>query len=134
MTLCPSTSRSPRIAGVFALIGALVLQAGGATVHPESPQGSVTVESQPLNLDTRPCIDAFESHRLPHVTQGTAAGVGLFFGNGSGVALADLDADGLIDIVLPGLHAPTTLLWNEGRVAVSERDAGLDARTRGQRG
>ena len=114
MTLCPSTSRSPRIAGVFAFIGAVVLQAVCTTVHPESPQGSVTVESQPLNLDTRPCIDAFESHRLTHVTQGTAPGVGLFFGNGSGVALADLDADGLIDIVLPGLHAPTTLLWNEG--------------------
>ena len=91
--------------GVFALIGAVVLQAGCATVHAESPQGSVTVESQPLNLDTRPCIDAFESHRLPHVTQGTAA---------LALILTDVDADGRRDILVGNdFHPPDAVFLNK---------------------
>ena len=37
-----------------------------------------------------------------------------FDSNGAGVALADLDGDGAIDIALAGLGAPLTVLWNAG--------------------
>ena len=35
-----------------------------------------------------------------------------FDSNGAGVALADLDDDSHLDIVLAGLQTPPTILWN----------------------
>ena len=74
----------------------------------------VTVESVPFAADTRECTGSFEMAPLPHYTRGPDEYVGFFESNGAGVALADLDGDGLTDIVFAGLHGPTSLLWNEG--------------------
>jgi enediyne biosynthesis protein E4 len=38
----------------------------------------------------------------------------MFEGNGAGVAIGDLDGDGLLDVVLAGSHSPNTILWNQG--------------------
>ena len=37
-----------------------------------------------------------------------------FDSNGAGVAIADLDGDGWLDVLLGGLHGPATVLWNRG--------------------
>jgi hypothetical protein len=45
-------------------------------------------------------------------TPGTTAR--MFEGNGSGVAIGDLDDDGRLDVVLANSHGPSTILWNTG--------------------
>ena len=75
---------------------------------------AVTVTSRPLTADPRPCTGRFDAQPLPHYTRGPDEFIGFFESNGAGVALADLDGDGRIDIVLAGLHNPTSLVWNEG--------------------
>ena len=75
---------------------------------------AVSVEIIPFATDTRECTGSFEMTPLPHYTRGPDEWVGFFESNGAGVALADLNGDGLTDIVFAGLHGPTSLLWNEG--------------------
>ena len=65
-------------------------------------------------LEPGGCSGRFVRHRLPHTTRGNWPPAP-FDSNGAGVALADLDGDGWIDIVLAGLRSPVTLLWNDGR-------------------
>ena len=71
------------------------------------------------------CSGRFVRHALPHTTRANHPRQP-FDSNGAGVALADLDADGAIDIALAGLAAPLTVLWNAGaglrfeRVVVNE--------------
>ena len=60
------------------------------------------------------CTGRFVRHALPHTTRAADRPARAYDTNGAGVALADLDGDRLIDIVLAGLRAPVTLLWNRG--------------------
>ena len=120
------------------LIGVALVLAGCVSIQPagshrpqrqwEMPQVPITVESEPLRVDTRPCIGSFVPRYLSHdtratsglygyvksITRGMSGRIGFYLSNGAGVALADLDNDGFIDIVLPGLHAPTSIYWNLG--------------------
>ena len=75
---------------------------------------AVTVSSRPLVADPRPCTGRFDAQPLPHYTRGPDEFISFFESNGAGVALADLDDDGRIDVVLAGLHNPSSLIWNEG--------------------
>ena len=79
-----------------------------------SAEVAVTVSSRPLVADPRPCTGRFDAQPLPHYTRGPDEFISFFESNGAGVALADLDDDGRIDIVLAGLHNPSSLVWNEG--------------------
>ena len=78
----------------------------------ESTQKTV-VTSEPL-YESSSCSGRFISHELPHITKAESDPPVFFDSNGSGVALTDLDDDGLIDIVLSGLQSPVTILWNKG--------------------
>ena len=60
------------------------------------------------------CSGRFVRHPLPHTTRAADRPARAYDTNGAGVALADLDGDRLIDVVLAGLRAPVTLLWNRG--------------------
>ena len=93
---------------------ALAARASGSGLHRRCADIPVTVESVPFAADPRACTGSFEMTPLPHYTRGPDEYVGFFESNGAGVALADLDGDGLTDIVFAGLHGPTSLLWNEG--------------------
>ena len=84
------------------------------------PSGPVWAEEVAARVRQEPlraaaaCTGRFERHVLPHTTRAADRPARAYDTNGAGVALADLDGDRLIDIVLAGLRAPVTLLWNRG--------------------
>ncbi len=94
-------------------------------MRPGAPSASVVEESQPLSIDSRQCSGSFVPHRLPHVTRSDKERIGLYQGHGAGVALADLNEDGQIDIILAGQHVPSNILWNQG--GLSFQSESLDA-------
>ena len=96
------------------LLAAAWLAALCATPPALPAETAVTVSSRPLHADPRPCTGRFDVQPLPHYTRGPDEFISFFESNGAGVALADLDDDGRIDIVFAGLHGPTSLIWNEG--------------------
>ena len=71
------------------------------------------VRQEPLRTAAA-CTGQFVRHPLPHTTRAADRPARAYDTNGAGVALADLDGDRLIDVVLAGLRAPATLLWNRG--------------------
>ena len=73
----------------------------------------VTVEAIPLN-DRSDCGGAFVSHELDHITTASKLPVGFYDSNGAGLAINDLDDDGLLDIVLANLAGDNAILWNRG--------------------
>lgn len=99
----------------------VVMIAGCATV---GGGARVTVRQTPL-FDGGACSGRFVRHELPHTTKAESDPPVFFDSNGAGVALADLDDDGLIDIVLAGLESPVTILWNEGGLQFERTDLPL---------
>ena len=95
------------VGAAMAVAGLLAAAAAGAEVVP------VEVAHTPWAVAPA-CSGGFVRHDLPHATLMEGDPPQMFDGNGAGVALADLDGDGLIDIALAGLRAPVTLLWNRG--------------------
>jgi hypothetical protein len=63
------------------------------------------------------CSGQFVTHTLEHVTQPSTAVPHLFESNGAGLAINDLNGDGLLDIVLANLNGPASILWNDGNFA-----------------
>ena len=60
------------------------------------------------------CAGVFVAQPLPHSVEPVPNLPMPFDSNGAGVAIADLDGDGWLDVVLGGLHGPATVLWNRG--------------------
>ncbi len=60
------------------------------------------------------CSDRFVPHELEHTTMPTALPVGFYDSNGAGLAVNDLNRDGLLDIVLANLAGDNSILWNRG--------------------
>ena len=86
------------------------------TLAPPEASGeeiAARVRQEPLRAAAA-CTGQFVRHTLPHTTRAADRPARAYDTNGAGVALADLDGDRLIDIVLAGLRAPATLLWNRG--------------------
>jgi hypothetical protein len=75
---------------------------------------STSLTAKPLNQRAAPCTGNFKEHLLEHTTQPRGSDGSVYDGNGSGVALGDLDGDGLPEIVLGNLDGPSTIQWNEG--------------------
>lgn len=73
----------------------------------------VTVEATPLNPRAG-CSGVFIAHELNHTTTPTKLPVGFYDSNGAGLAINDLDADGLLDIVMANLGGDNAILWNRG--------------------
>ena len=100
--------RPPVAVGLLLLLAALPPLAGRA----EEVAGA-RVRSGALHAAAA-CTGQFVRHALPHTTRAADRPARAYDTNGAGVALADLDDDGLIDVVLAGLRAPVTVLWNRG--------------------
>ncbi len=60
------------------------------------------------------CADRFIEHTLPHLTRTRGSAVRFYESNGSGLAISDLDDDGLLDIVMGNLNGDNQILWNRG--------------------
>src|SRR6476469_7822067 len=88
----------------------------------------VVVQSAPLAAPAA-CSGAFVAHDLDHVTTTPGATARMFEGNGSGVAIDDLDGDGRPEVVLANSYGPNTILWNQGGLALrTERMSQGDSR------
>ena len=86
---------------------------------------ATVVRATPLRKPAA-CSGRFIRHELQHQTRANHPRQP-FDSNGAGVALADIDGNGAIDIALAGLAAPLTVLWNVGPGVRFER-AVLDTR------
>ncbi len=73
----------------------------------------VSVETAPLAARAR-CNGSFVAHELAHTTMPSALPVGFYDSNGAGLAVNDLNQDGLLDIVLANLAGDNSILWNRG--------------------
>src|SRR3712207_2646164 len=73
----------------------------------------VTVEQIQLDAPAQPCANTFVAHDLDHVTSVPGAPARMFEGNGTGVAIGDIDDDGRLDVVLANHQGSNTILWNE---------------------
>jgi enediyne biosynthesis protein E4 len=68
------------------------------------------------------CTNTFIEHILPHITETGSRTVRFYESNGSGVAINDLDHDGLMDIVMGNLNGANRILWNEGALTFRAED------------
>ncbi len=88
----------------------LIITAPATAIRIHAP---VDVQAAPLN-QRADCSGSFIAHELDHITTPTALPVGFYDSNGSGLAINDLDRDGLLDIVLANLSGDNSVLWNRG--------------------
>ncbi len=101
------------------LAGASVLLVGctarSESGSPRASMPSVLVTSKTSNLNTRTnCGTAFLEHDLNHTTIPRLGDRVVYDSNGSGVAVGDLDHDGLPEIVLGNIGASSSVQWNLG--------------------
>ena len=92
------------LAGVFIVAG----HASAIRIH-----APVDVEAAPLEA-RRTCSGQFIAHELEHTTQPVSLPIGFYDSNGAGLAVNDLNGDGLLDIVLANLAGDNSILWNRG--------------------
>lgn len=83
----------------------------------------VTVEATPLHRGT--CSGTFVAHDLAHTTFVKDDLIRLYDSNGSGLALNDLNGDGLLDGVFANLDGPATILWNEGGLTFRKQEIAI---------
>lgn len=76
----------------------------------------VTTAAQPFNLAAPACSRGFKQRQLDHVTTIAGETAHMFDSNGSGLAVGDLNNDGLLDIVLANLKGSNAIFWNEGNL------------------
>jgi len=90
---------------------------------------AITLETVPF-IQNSTCSGHFVAHDLDHIT--TVPGgnrIRMFEANGGGIAVNDLNNDGLLDIVLTNQAGMNTILWNEGNLHFrTERMAHGDSR------
>ena len=73
----------------------------------------VTLETVALQRSDA-CSGRFQPHELDHITTPTTLPIGFYDSNGAGLAIDDLDKDGLLDIVLANLAGDNAVFWNKG--------------------
>jgi enediyne biosynthesis protein E4 len=99
----------------FVICTSLLLSAcnGVQSTTPTELSIPAHVQSTPLQPATA-CEQRFVKHELPHHTSSGDIGSYVYVSNGSGLAIGDLDGDGLDDIVLGNLAGPVSILLNRG--------------------
>ncbi len=73
----------------------------------------------------QPCATTFARHELAHTTTSGPAGDYVYTSNGSGLAVGDLNSDGLNDIVLGNLAGPVSVLINQGQFSFTKYETAL---------
>ena len=73
----------------------------------------VTVETVKLTKPER-CSGSFAAGELDHITEPVNLPIGYYDSNGAGLALGDINQDGLIDIALANLAGDNAIFWNLG--------------------
>ena len=81
----------------------------------------VSIETAPL-APRHACSGEFVAHELEHTTMPVSQPIGFYDSNGAGLAVNDLNRDGLLDIVLANLAGDNAILWNRGALQF-EREA-----------
>jgi hypothetical protein len=97
----------------LAVLFLLVACANPQQLGDRSKTAPVTVQEQPLALASE-CEDRFVTHTLPFATGVRMREIKTYESNGAGLAINDLDGDGLLDIVFSSVDREATILWNEG--------------------
>lgn len=72
---------------------------------------AITVSEIHLN-PPQACSNMFVTHTLDHTTNAHGAAVRQFETNGAGVAINDLNDDGLLDLVFANLNGSADIFWN----------------------
>lgn len=102
-------------AGFPFYVVSLLLTSCTLLIPTTSTLNTIRVTQTPLASPT-PCSDTFITYNLDHITFTHEQSNPLFESNGSGLAINDLDNDGLLDIVLANLDGPNAIFWNEGNL------------------
>ena len=93
-------------------VDAGLLSAVGAGQLGAAPHVAVSPISREPN-----CAGAFVARPLPHAVEPVPNLPMPFDSNGAGAAIADLDDDGWLDVVLGGLHGPVAKDLDSGQKA-----------------
>lgn len=86
---------------------------------------NVQVEAVTLERSTA-CEGAFAAKKLLFATGARLREIRTYDSNGAGLAVGDLDDDGLLDIVFASIDGQSAIFWNEGNLTFREET--LDAR------
>ena len=121
--------KAPRARAALPFIALVTLLQGCASQAPiasfTAPNGQYTpaeVTPTPLNTPAGTCDGAFAPVELAHFTQPSTEVVHQFESNGTGVAVNDLNNDGLLDIVLANIDGPSSIFWNRGEFAFDKQE------------
>jgi hypothetical protein len=77
------------------------------------------------------CSARFIPHDLPYVTTTDTTPIRLYDSNGAGLAIGDLNADGLLEIVLANLSGGSSILWNTAALTFRPQRFAEGVRARG---
>lgn len=92
-------------------------QANLPRTTPTVNNASAAVETSSIPfLSAKSCKNKFEARSLEHVTDVHGDEVRMFETNGAGVAINDLNQDGLLDLVFANLNGPASIFWNRGEL------------------
>lgn len=91
-------------------------------------QDDITVHQIPHAQST--CSGAFVEHEIDHLTNVNDLPVHMFDSNGSGLAINDLNNDGLLDIVFANLDGEESIFWNHGEMQFRSAALDIPGRTR----
>lgn len=107
----------------FRLLLIIILISLSSSVSHVAAQENLRIEA--IALSSSVCSGHFIEHILDHIT--TVKGVTRTFeSNGAGLAINDLNNDGLLDIVLANQDGAASILWNDGKLNFHKQE--LDVR------
>ncbi len=95
-----------------------------------SLQAQATLDYRVQPHITSACSGTFIAHELDHITQVTQKPVRFFDSNGAGLAINDLNNDGLLDVVLANLDGQESILWNTGSLQFRKQLLSIPGKTR----